>query len=474
MDEAHSRLPTDAGQESPAGLLQHLQVEYRPTELLRPARRNARSHSKRQIDQIAASIKRFGFVNPILVDGEGRIIAGHGRLAAARALKLERVPVLQLDHLSEADRRAYALADNRLAELAGWDRDLLAIEIQELSALEIDFDLTITGFEIAELDELRGHHPASEDDRLPAQIATAAVSRPGDRWLAGPHRILCADAAHPTAYVALLDGERAAMVFTDPPYNVPIQGHVSGLGAVQHREFAMAVGEMSAAAFTAFLRTVCTHLVAHSTDGSLHFLCMDWRHLGQLLAAGESVYAEYKNLCVWAKDNGGMGSLYRSRHELIAVFKAGTAPHTNNIELGRYGRYRTNVWEYPGGNSLHAARGEELALHPTVKPVALVADAIKDCSRPGQIILDVFGGSGTTLLAAERTGRRGFLMELDPLYVDVTLERFERATGQAVQLAETGETFAAVAHRRQHEAQHAALTPTDSTALNVATEAADE
>jgi DNA modification methylase len=474
MDESHSRLPTDAGHESLAGLLQHLQVEYRPTELLRPAPRNARSHSKRQIDQIAASIKRFGFVNPILVDGEGRIIAGHGRLAAAKALKLERVPVLQLDHLSEADRRAYALADNRLAELAGWDRDLLAIEIQELSALEIDFDLTITGFEVAELDLLRAHAPEPEDDILPEPLAGDPVSQPGDLWCVGGHRILCGDAREAAAFETLLQGERAQMIFTDPPYNVPIAGHVSGLGAVQHREFAMAAGEMSSAQFTAFLQTVCRHLADYSVDGALHFLCMDWRHLPELIAAGEAVYSEYKNLCVWVKRNGGMGSLYRSRHELIAVFKVGTAPHINNVELGRYGRYRTNVWEYPGGNSLHAARGEELALHPTVKPVALVADAIKDCSRPGQIILDVFAGSGTTLLAAERTGRRGFLMELDPLYVDVSLERFERATGQAVQLAETGETLAAVAHRRQHEAQHAALTPTGSTALNVATEAADE
>lgn len=457
MDDRTANRPADAGQNSPAaGLLQHLKIEYRAPDELKPARRNARTHSKRQIEQIAASITRFGFINPILLDLEGRIIAGHGRALAARKLGLELIPVLRLEHLSEVERRAFALADNRLAELAGWDRDLLAIEIQELSALEIDFELTITGFAVAELDLLRAHTPEPEEEILPAAPGQDCVSRPGDLWIVGPHRILCGDAREAAAFETLLQGERAQMVFTDPPYNVPIAGHVCGLGVVQHREFAMASGEMSEGEFTAFLMVVCEHLATYSVPGSLHFLCMDWRHLPELLAAGRAVYSEYKNLCVWVKSNGGMGSLYRSRHELVAVFKAGTAPHINNVELGRHGRYRTNVWEYAGCNSFSGARAEALTLHPTVKPIALIADAINDCSRPGQIILDVFGGSGSTLLAAERTGRRGYLLELDPAYIDVTLERFERATGQSATLAATGQSLAQVREGRLARVANAA------------------
>lgn len=457
MDEAtiHGNEGARAG--STAGLLQHLKIEYRTTEQLQPARRNARSHSRRQIEQIAASIARFGFVNPILIDAEDRVIAGHGRLAAARRLQLPQVPVLQLAHLSEADRRAYALADNRLAELAGWDRELLAVEFTELAALDIEIDLTITGFNAPEIDVILSgvrslaDEPDDQLDEVPA--AGQPVSQPGDLWLAGDHRILCANALEEGSFTALMDGQVAEMVFTDPPYNVPIGGHVSGLGAAQHREFVMASGEMSPSEFTNFLETAFRLLAAHSVNGGIQFVCMDWRHLREILAAGYAAYSELKNLCVWAKDNGGMGSLYRSRHELVFVFKSGTGPHLNHVELGRHGRYRTNVWEYPGGSSLRAGRGQDLAMHPTVKPVALIADAILDCSRKGSIVLDPFGGSGSTLIAAERTGRQGYLMELDPSYVDVMVRRYQRTTGRDVRDARTGLTFEQTADQRRVEQQ---------------------
>jgi DNA modification methylase len=246
----------------------------------------------------------------------------------------------------------------------------------------------------------------------------------GDLWQLGPHRLICGNALEPATVAALMCGERAQMIFTDPPYNVPIQGHVGGLGTIKHREFAMAAGEMTRSEFTAFLRSAFERLVETSQDGSIHFICMDWRHMTEMLAAG-SVYTELKNLIVWAKDNGGMGTFYRSRHELVFAYKNGTAQHINSFELGQHGRYRTNVWQYRGMNSMAAGRNDELALHPTVKPVAMIVDAIKDVSERGAIVLDLFGGSGSTLIAAHKTGRRGYLCELDPIYCDLILRRWE-------------------------------------------------
>jgi 16S rRNA G966 N2-methylase RsmD len=355
--------------------------------------------------------------------------------------------------MNEAQIRAYVIADNRLAENAGWDRELLAIELQHLYELDLDFDVTITGFEMPEIDVLFGelqaagfsrdeHDPADEVPEVDESVP--AVTRPGDLWVVGKHRLICGDATDPAVYGGLLGGERAQMVFTDPPYNVPIDGHVCGLGAVKHREFAMAAGEMSEAEFTRFLATTFGHLAAHAADGAIHYICINWRHLGEVLAAGQSSYSELKNLCVWAKTNGGMGSLYRSQHELVFVFKSGEGAHINNVELGKHGRYRTNLWTYAGVNSFGRNRDEDLAMHPTVKPVALVADAILDCSRRNGIVLDAFAGSGTTLLAAERTGRRGYGIELDPLYCDVIVKRLAKVTGLEAIHAETGRRFAEV------------------------------
>ncbi|CAN1522164.1 ParB_N_like_MT domain containing protein [Rhabdaerophilaceae bacterium] len=303
---------------------------------LQPYPRNARTHSKKQIRQIAESITRFGFTNPVLIDEAGMILAGHGRVEAAKLLGMSEVPCLRFDHMSAAEKRAYILADNKLALNAGWDEDLLADELKSLLAEEIDFDIGITGFSIAEVDRLiedqAPEEPGNPSDDILVGDAPARCAL-GDLWQLGSHRLICGDALDPKTLEILMQGERAQMVFTDPPYNVPIEGHVSGLGKVRHREFAQASGEMSRAEFTAFLRKAFEQLIANSQDGAIHFICMDWRHMAEMLEAGEGVYTELKNLIVWAKDNGGMGTFYRSRHELIFAFKQGTAPHINSFEL---------------------------------------------------------------------------------------------------------------------------------------------
>lgn len=432
-----------------------ISLVYSAVADLKPAERNPRTHSDKQISQIADSIREFGCINPILVDADNKIVAGHGRVAAAKKLGLTEVPTTRIDHLTPAQLRAYAIADNKLAQNAGWDQELLALEFEYIAELDIDFDLTLTGFEVPEIDILLtdlGSADSDSVDEIPeTDPGEPVVTRPGDLWQIGSHRVLCGDATESASYSLLLGGCKAQIVFTDPPYNVPIQGHVSGLGSVKHREFKMASGEMSEEAFIEFLRATFSCLAQYTIDGSIHFLCMDWRHMREIETAGRAVYSEFKNLCVWNKNNGGMGSLYRSKHELVFVFKNGTAPHINNVELGRYGRYRTNVWDYPGASSLREGRDEELAMHPTVKPVQLIADAILDCSERDAIILDCFGGSGSTLIAAERTGRRGYLVELDPAYVDVTLRRFEQAFDTTAIHAGSGNTFAQMAELRAAE-----------------------
>jgi hypothetical protein len=396
---------------SPDDRLRDLEVETLPIASLAPYERNPRTHSKKHIRQIARSIETFGFTNPLLIDEGGSVLAGHGRLEAAKLLGMNAVPALRLDRLSEAEKRAYILADNRLAEKSGWDEDLLKLELAFLADLEIELDVTVTGFETPEIDLLLEPDEDGtwdEADVLPVlDPADPPVSRVGDVWLLGQHRLACGDATDPRAFDALMAGEQAELIFTDPPYNVPIQGHVSGLGAIRHREFPMASGEMSREAFTAFLVTTLGQMAGHSRDGALHFVCMDWRHMGELLAAGDKVYAELKNLCVWDKGQGGMGSLYRSRHELVFVFKHGRAPHVNQKELGRHGRNRTNVWRYPGANHLRPGGCSPLALHPTVKPVAMIADALRDGSERGGIVLDGFGGSGW-----ERNQRKYTLLKI--------------------------------------------------------------
>jgi DNA modification methylase len=417
------------------------EIEYLSPTALRPARRNARTHSRKQIRQIVASIERFGFTNPILLDERAVILAGHGRVEAAKLLGMQNVPCMRIENMSEADKRAYALADNKLALNAGWDDELLAMELQDLMAADLGFDIGITGFSIAEIDRLIDGLAPVEDgdpalDALPDPAQVPLRCWPGDLWQLGAHRLICGDARDTQTIRGLMDGELADMAFTDPPYNVAIEGNVGGLGKVRHRDFVMASGEMDGEQFTAFLSDGFANLAGFSIDGSIHFVCMDWRHLQEVMAAGRANFSELKNLIVWAKDNGAMGTFYRSRHELIFAFKNGTAPHINTFELGQHGRYRTNVWEYRGVNTRKAGRQEEMALHPTVKPVAMIADAIKDVSRRGGIVLDLFGGSGSTLIAAHMTGRRARLCELDPIYCDRIIARLEAfARDDAEQIA---------------------------------------
>jgi DNA modification methylase len=411
------------------------QIELRDPKSLRPYAGNARTHSPKQVRQIADSIRCFGFVNPVLIDAEGEVIAGHGRLAAAQLLGLAEVPVLPVTHLSPAEKRAYIIADNRLAEKAGWDKEILAIELQAL--VDLDFEVEVVGFELAEidliLDEDRLRKSGAEPDgadEVPAVAPGPAITQPGDVWRLGPHRLICGDARDPKALAKLLGDDEVDLIFTDPPYNVAVDGHVGGLGKVKHREFAFASGEMSPEEFTTFLREALAPAAARCREGAIAYVCMDWRHMREMLAAGDAVFHELKNLCVWNKTNGGMGSFYRSKHELVFVWKVRPGRHVNSFGLGDTGRYRTNVWDYAGVNTFSASRDEDLKMHPTVKPVALVGDAIRDCSKRGDIILDMFGGSGSTLIAADQAGRQARLIEYDPHYCDVIVARWEKLTGK--------------------------------------------
>jgi DNA modification methylase len=433
-----------------------LSIEYIAVTALALDSRNPRLHSERQIKQIARSIQSFGYNVPVLVDRANKVLAGHGRVLAAKSLGLPELPAVRLESLSDAQARAFAIADNRLTENATWDDRLLGEILVELAAVELDFSLEDTGFSMAEIDlRIEGlstpvPNAADPADQCPDLSDAPALSAPADVWVLGRHRLLCGNALEEAAYLTLMQGALAAMVFSDPPYNVKIDGHATGNGRIRHREFAMASGEMSAGQFKHFLASSFHLLAQHSVQGSLHFMCMDWRHMEQILAAGSEVYTELKNLCVWVKTNAGMGSLYRSQHELIFVFKNGKKPHRNNIELGRYGRNRTNVWNYPGANTLGRPgdEGNQLAMHPTVKPIALVADAILDCSVRGDIVLDTFLGSGSTLLAAERTGRVCYGMELDPLYVDLAIRRWQRYTGGTAVHATSKKRFDELARKK--------------------------
>jgi DNA modification methylase len=424
-------------------------VTQRPLTTLQPYKRNNRVHNAASIAKLKASVATFGFVVPILIDKDHVIIAGHGRYEAARLLGLDRVPTVTASHLSNAQVRALRIADNRLAELSDWNEEALQIEFADLAELDLggalDFDLDITGFDMPQIDIIIGG--SADDLAESAETVEApdplkpAVTRLGDLWTLGEHRLYCGDALASTSHAAVLKGEQAAMVFTDPPYNAVVQGHVrSGTGGA-HREFAMASGEMTDTEFCAFLSASIEQLAENLVAGGIAMICMDWRHIADLISVGKGAGLSLINLCVWNKTNGGMGSLYRSKHEMVCVFKKPGAPHINNVELGKHGRNRTNVWDYAGVNSFGAGRDADLVDHPTVKPTALVGDAILDVSLRGGIVLDAFGGSGATLLAAEKTGRRARLIELDPIYVDVAIRRWQEMTGKEAVLSGSEETF---------------------------------
>lgn len=426
------------------GLNCDLTVVYTPLDTLTEYPNNPRQHDTKQLIKIQNSIEKFGFINPILVDEHNEIIAGHARLAAARLAHLPQVPVIRLEHLSTAQKKAYRLADNKLAELGTWSIENLQLEFQELEKLDLDFSLGITGFDMGDIDLILEGKEAKADPKannIPFIPDNEVVSKEGDIWILGEHRIICGNSLQKETLSQLMEDKKADMVFTDPPYNVKINGHVCGAGNVQHKEFKFASGEMTVEEFTQFLKTSFELLCMFSKDGSLHYICMDWRHIKEIMTAAE-VYDQFKNLCVWRKDNAGMGSFYRSQHELIFMFKHGKEPHINNVELGIHGRYRTNVWNYAGVNTPSAENAEKRAMHPTVKPVELIKDAILDASNRGGVVLDTFLGSGSTLIAAEKAGRICYGVELEPKYVDTAIRRYESLGEKYIAIhAASGKTY---------------------------------
>ena len=427
------------------------QISYCAITDLRPHPENARQHTRTQVRGIAKSIEAFDFNNPILVNKKRQILVGHGRWEAAKIRGMSHVPVIFLDHLTEAQEKAYMLADNKLTDRSTWDDDKVAAQLKELSELPLEFDIEATGFEPPEIDlriqSLEDADAADKADEFEL-AAGPAVSSIGDTWALGDHRLHCGNALEDTAYKDFFEGEKATVAFTDTPYNVPNDGHVGGKGRVKHREFPMAFGEMSEDEFTNFLTVGVSKICTYTIAGGLIYACMDWRHLKEMRAAADAAACDVVNVCIWVKSNGGMGSLYRSRHEHVFVLRNGKESHLNNVQLGRFGRNRTNVWNYPGVNAFaHKGTKRTLDYHPTVKPILMVSDAILDSTKRNDIVLDPFMGSGTTLLGAQRTDRRCYGIELDPLYVDTAIERWQRMTGiQATNLS--GEAFEQVRQRR--------------------------
>lgn len=421
-----------------------LTVVYTSLDTLMEYANNPRQHDAKQLTKIQHSIEEFGFVNPILVDENNEIIAGHARLAAARLAKLQQIPVIRLEYLSASQKKAYRIADNRLAELGTWSVEALQIEFKAMYDLKMDCPLTITGYDDADIDVFLDDKEAPADPKannIPFIPENEIISQEGDIWQLGKHRIICGNSLQKETMARLMENKKADMIFADAPYNVKINGHVCGAGSVKHDEFKFASGEMTPEQFTQFLRCSFELLCEFSKDGSLHYICMDWRHIKEIMLAGE-VYDQFKNLCVWCKNNAGMGSFYRSKHELIFMFKHGKEPHINNVELGVHGRYRTNVWNYPGVNGPSAENAEKRAMHPTVKPVEMIKDAVLDATNRDGLVLDSFLGSGSTLIACEKCARICYGVELEPKYVDTAIRRYESLGGgrKAVHVT-TGKTY---------------------------------
>ncbi|MDF2114637.1 site-specific DNA-methyltransferase [Roseiarcaceae bacterium H3SJ34-1] len=427
-----------------------LQVVLLPLCDLIPNPRNARVHNRAQKQALVKSYKTFGCINPLIIDQNRMILAGHGRLEAAKLAGLKEVPTITVTHLSDLEKRAFAISDNKLGDRSAWDFDMLADEIRLLQ-LDPTFDLSLTGFEIPEIDNLT----LAQDDRPSASdtipdIQEAVVSKVGDTWILGAHRLACGDARSIEDIARLMAGQTAGMIFTDPPYNIPVR-YIGGRGKIKHQEFVCASGEMSRDEFADFYQTTIDNAVAVCRDGSLAYVCMDWRNIDVVIAASRAMGTELANICVWNKTNAGQGSFYRSQHEFVAVMKIGSAEGHNNVQLGRFGRNRTNVWTYAGVNSFGKGR-KDLVLHPTVKPVAMIADAILDCTAHGDIVLDVFAGSASVALAAEKTGRRAFCLEFAPNYVDVAVRRWQRHTRKDAILEGDGRTFSEIKEVRNADA----------------------
>jgi len=425
--------------------LRNLQVETLSLASLKPHTRNARTHSRKQVRQIAESIRKFGFVNPVLVDAAGGVIAGHGRIEASKLHGMDQVPAIRLADLTEAQKRAYIVADNKLAENAGWDKQLLALELNYVAQLDVEFDLTITGFESAEIDLVMSAKDVAGGVETADQLddvdrAQPIVSRRGDLWLLDRHRLLCDDADREGSFDDLLDGHRAAMVFTDPRFEAASGRQFGGKQGAGRRRSVGSPGGMLEADRTAFFERIFGRLVEHSEDGSIHFICIDWPRCFELLSAGSRTYAELKALCVWNKDKAETGELYPSQRALVFVFRNGTASHTNNIARGRR---RTDVWGYEVSRDAFGCGGVGAQASPAViKPVDMIADAIVDCSKRNALVLDCFGGNGNTIIAALKTGRLAAVMESNPACVDAAVRRFEKTSGEQAVHAITGKTFA--------------------------------
>lgn len=423
-------------------------VQRNPSDLTIPAR-NVRTVDEAQLARVIHSIEAAGFVVPVLIDQDGKIIDGVISVIAAKKLNLPAIPCVQASHLNETEKRALRLRLNRLQEKGTWSPDDLKAELIEL--IDADVEIEDTGFTITEYDHITLDDQVEplESGPLAPQDGARAVSRSGDVWMfEDGHRVICGDATDPTVYAGLMQSEQARYLFTDQPYNVPISGHVT---KGEHREFEMASGEMSDAEFLAFNQKWIAAALPHLCDGGMLGTFIDWRGHPSVHAAAMAAGITAVNLIVWAKTNAGMGSLYRSQHELFALYKKGAVPHVNNIQLGKTGRWRSNLWTYPGASSLGSDSRSGLQFHPTVKPEAMCADAILDLTNRGEIVLDPFLGSGSTLIAAQRTGRRCFAIELDPLYVDVALQRYQKTFGKTPILESTGEGFDVVARQRLAE-----------------------
>ena len=419
-----------------------LAIDMVPIDVLHAFGRQAHIGTAAQQAALMNSIRTFGFVVPIVTDDQYGVLAGMARIRAAKALGITHVPRIRVSHLTPAKMRAFVLADNKIAQMSGWDRTILAFEFKELSELDIDFDLDVTGFDKIEIEDLRMRCEEVTADEMPA-VPHVAKTRLGQIWQLGDQRLTCGDATKPETYTALMQDERAHAAFLDPPYNVPIVGHVTS--QAHHREFGMGVGEMSRPEFTGFLARSFTNVRSHLLDGGIAFVCMDWRHIPEVIDAHEEAGFSLLNLCVWTKPQAGQGSFYRSQHELVFVLKSGDAPHRNRIQLGKFGRSRSNVWSYPSVNGFNRAAMADHNKHPTPKSVLMVRDALLDCTDKGDVVLDNFGGGGATLIAAEMIGRRSRLVELDPIYCDVIIQRWEAFTGRQAILLETGQTYREVA-----------------------------
>lgn len=427
-----------------------LSITYVSIHSLKPSPDTTRRHSRRQMKSLVRSIEDFGFKVPALVDRDNVVRVGNARVEAAKEAGLEEIAVIYIRDLTAEQMRLFSIADNKLAEGACWDNEGLRAVFAEIAILAPELDLGSSAFTITERDIIIGNAEAdrlTDFDDVPPPSTEGTIARIGERYTLGRHVVVCGSAIDPEVIKQALAGQKVRTVASDPPYNQKV-GEISGLGVKKHREFAMASGEMKRPQFVEFLVQAIKATQDHLIDGALLYLFMDWRHLSELLSAAEATKLDYLNLLVWAKTNAGMGSFYRSAHEMIGVFKHGKAPHLNNVELGRNGRSRTNVLHYPGANTFAKGRNQALELHPTVKPVALMADLILDSSEPGDLILDPFGGSGSTLIAAEKTDRRACLVEIDPIYVDVILHRFKAATGIMPVLETTGETLDELAAQR--------------------------